>query len=133
MHLRIALARLVLGGRQAAINVASTIVPPRSNAPRASRYSATAWNTVFVSSCASSRCRKFKVIFRDRIASGVPDGRTRASTGYHRALPWRPDQTDCTIAAGSKCATSRRSEMLDGPLEDPPSDNAARSLLPALT
>src|SRR4029079_12924957 len=32
-----------------------------------------------------------------------------------------------------KCATSRRSEMLDGPLEDPPSDNAARSLLPALT
>src|SRR3954453_21110404 len=41
---------------EAAINVASTIVPPRSNAPRASRYSATASNTVFVSSCASSSC-----------------------------------------------------------------------------
>src|SRR4051812_43544293 len=45
----------------------------------------------------------------------------------------RPDQTDCTTAAGSRCATSRRSETLDDRLEDPPSDNAARSLLPALT
>src|SRR6476659_246398 len=63
----------------------------------------------------------------------VPDRRTRASTGYRRALPRRPNQTNYTIAAGSRCATSRRSEMLDGRLEDPPSDNAARSLLPALT
>src|SRR4051812_31775047 len=63
----------------------------------------------------------------------VPDCRTRASTGYRRALPRRPDQTDCTTAAGSRCATSRRSETLDGRLEGPPSDNAARSLLPALT
>src|ERR1700709_54453 len=63
----------------------------------------------------------------------VPDCRTRASTGYRRALPRRPDQTDCTTAAGSRCATSRRSETLDGRPEDPPSDNAARSLLPALT
>src|SRR4051794_37626950 len=63
----------------------------------------------------------------------VRDCRTRASTGYRTALPRRPDQTDCTTAAGSRCATSRRSETLDGRLEDPPSDNAARSLLPALT
>ena len=52
MHLPIALARLVLGGRQGGDHVA--IVPPRSNALRASRCSATASNTVFVSSCASS-------------------------------------------------------------------------------
>ena len=63
----------------------------------------------------------------------VRDCRTRASTGYRRALPRRPDQTDCTTAAGSRCATSRRWETLDDRLEDPPSDNAARSLLPALT
>src|SRR4029077_14629379 len=61
------------------------------------------------------------------------DCRTRPPTGYRTALPRRPDQTDCTTAAGSRCATSRRSETLDGRLEDPPSDNAARSLLPALT
>src|SRR4029077_372450 len=48
---------------------ASTIVPPRSNAPRASRYSATASNTVFVSSCASSRCRKFKIVVSSGIGS----------------------------------------------------------------
>src|SRR4249919_3402113 len=63
----------------------------------------------------------------------VRDCRTRASTGYRTALPRRPGQTDCITAAGSRCATSRRSETLDGRLEDPPSDNAARSLLPALT
>src|SRR4051812_9656701 len=63
----------------------------------------------------------------------VRDCRTRASTGYRTALPRRPDQTDCTTAAGSRCATSRRSETLDDRLEDPPWDNAARSLLPALT
>jgi hypothetical protein len=34
----------------AAISVASTMVPPRSNAPRASRCSATAANTAFVNS-----------------------------------------------------------------------------------
>ena len=45
----------------------------------------------------------------------------------------RGHQTDCTTAAGSRCATSRRSETVDDRLEDPPSDNAARSLLPALT
>ena len=50
-------------------SVASTIVPPRSNAPRASRYSATASNTVFVSSCASSRCRKFKIVVSSGIGS----------------------------------------------------------------
>src|SRR3981189_1604811 len=38
-----------------------------------------------------------------------------------------------TTAAGSRCATSRRSETADDRLEGPPSDNAARSLLPALT
>src|SRR4051794_10816168 len=63
----------------------------------------------------------------------VPDCRTHASTGYRRALPRRQDQTDCTTAAGSRCATSRRSETADDRLEGPPSDNAARSLLPALT
>src|SRR4051812_42274689 len=63
----------------------------------------------------------------------VPDRRTRASTGYRTALPRRPDQTDCTTAAGSRCATSRRSETLDARLEDPPSDNAVRSPPPALT
>src|SRR3954464_2080510 len=63
----------------------------------------------------------------------VRDCRTRASTGYRTALPRRPDQTDCTTAAGSRCATSRRSETLDDRLEDPPSDNAVRSPPPALT
>ena len=63
----------------------------------------------------------------------VRDCRTRASTGYRTALPRRPDQTDCTTAADSRCATSRRSETLDGRLENPPSDNAARSLPAALT
>ena len=43
----------------------------------------------------------------------VRDCRTRASTGYRTALLGRPDQTDCTTAAGSRCATSRRSETLD--------------------
>src|ERR1700704_2986605 len=57
---------------EAAINVASTIVPPRSNAPRASRCSATALNTVFVSSCASSRCRKFKIV----VSSGTGSRRS---------------------------------------------------------
>src|SRR4029079_10300059 len=63
----------------------------------------------------------------------VRDCRTRASTGYRTALPRRLDQTDCTTAAGSRCATSRRSETLDDRPEDPPSDIAARSLLPVLT
>src|SRR4051794_31899160 len=63
----------------------------------------------------------------------VPDRRTRASTGYRRALPRRPDQTDCTTAAGNRCATSPRSETLDGRLEDPAWDNPVRSPPPALT
>src|SRR3954449_9274441 len=58
---------------------------------------------------------------------------TTDTTGYRRALPRRPDQTDCTTAAGNKCATSPRSETLDGRLEDPAGDNAVRSPPPALT
>src|SRR5882757_8172020 len=104
---------------EAAINVASTIVPPRSNAPRASRCSATASNTVFVSSCASSRCRKFKIV----VSSGI--GSRPSSRLQNARIDW--------ISYSASCATSRRSETLDGRLEDPPSDNAARSLLPALT
>ena len=98
------------------------------------KYSATASNTVFVSSCASSRCRKFKIV----VSSGI--GSRPSSRLQNARIDWisysassAPDQTDRTTAAGSRCATSRRSETLDGRLEDPPSDNAARSLLPALT
>src|SRR3954452_4920878 len=69
MHLRSRLPASFLVDGEAAINVASTIVPPRSNAPRASRYPATASNTVFVSSCASSRCRKFKIVVSSGIGS----------------------------------------------------------------
>src|SRR3954469_18995891 len=56
---------------EAAINVASTIVPPRSNAPRASRYSATASNTVFVSSVRFEQMPEIqdRRLIRDRIAS----------------------------------------------------------------
>jgi hypothetical protein len=45
------------------------VVPPRSNAPRASRCPATASNTILVSSCASSRCRKFKIVVSSGIGS----------------------------------------------------------------
>src|SRR4051812_26636728 len=134
VHLRIALAALFLVDGDAAISVASTIVPPRSRAPRASRCSATASNTVFVSSCASSRCRKFKIVVSSGIGSRPSSRLQNARIDWiSRALPRRPDQTDCTTAAGSRCATSRRSETADDRLEGPPSDNAARSLLPALT
>src|SRR3954452_24493493 len=37
------------------------------------------------------------------------------------------------LLKGIRCAISRPSETLDARPEDPPSDNAARSLLPALT
>src|SRR4051812_38893016 len=59
-------------------------------------------------------------------------------TSHAQELVRGADRSECeagkgTTAAGSRCATSRRSETLDGRLENPPSDNAARSLLPALT
>ena len=82
MHLRIALAPSFLVDGEAAINVASTIVPPRSNAPRASRYSATASNTVFVSPCASSRCRKFKIV----VSSGI--GSRPSSRSQNARIDW---------------------------------------------
>src|SRR4051794_13886506 len=77
------------------------------------------------SSRSSSRPGSDRVRVRDR--------RTRASTGYRRALPRRPDRTDGTTAAGNRCATSPRSRTLDGRLEDPAGDNAVRSPPPALT
>src|SRR3981189_3699596 len=134
MHLRIALARLVLGGRRGGNQCR---IDDRATAQqRAARFEMPCHR---FEHCLRQFMRfeqmpevQDRRLVRDRIASEF-HCRTRASTGYRRALPRRPDQTDCTTAAGSRCATSRRSETLDGRLEDPPSDNAARSLLPALT
>jgi hypothetical protein len=53
----------------AAISVASTMVPPRSSAPRASRSSETAANTAFVNSWRSKRCWKFKMVVSSGMAS----------------------------------------------------------------
>jgi hypothetical protein len=51
--------------------------------------------------------------------------RTHPSTGCRRAL-----QTECTTAAGNRCATSRRSETGAARPVARPSDSAARSVTP---
>jgi hypothetical protein len=78
---------------EAAIDVASTIVPPRSNVPRASRRSATASNIAFVNPCASSRCRKFKIVVSSGIASRPSSTwhcSTRSNAPRSKALPVEP-------------------------------------------
>ena len=65
-------------------------------------------------SCASSRCRKFQIVVSSGIGSR-PSSRSQNArvARCRRVFPRRPDQTDCTTVAGSRCATStsRRSEM----------------------
>jgi hypothetical protein len=119
---------------KAAINVASTIVPPHSKAPRASSCFATAFEHCLRQFVPQSRCRKLKIVVSSGIGS-CPSSRCRtsASNGYRTALPRRPDQNECTIAAGSRCATSWPSETLHDRPEDLLRIMAARLLLPALT
>ena len=109
-HLGVAPALLVLAEGDAAISVASTMVPPRSSSPLTARRSDTAAQIAFVRSCRSSwwpTLQDRRVLENVALydAMSVHSVRpTSTSSACRRALPPRPHQTECTTAAGNRCA-----------------------------